>query len=176
MPIFTVQCGVGPVGGKAVTTLSYAPGPFLGLVETSGYAYGFNEGGVWQLNHGDKDDESDIVYRLILNTSDFGVRGHLKKLNYIYASLKGKYDGMEVLTKPDTGGCLHDSHVPPVGDQGFYHWSRCTPHQRGFRAAVGSRLQGEFWAIGLETKQPFTLLGLSVSFIKRPAGISNGGA
>lgn len=173
MGIYAVQCAVGPVGGKPVTQLSYASGPFLGLVETNGFAYVFNEGGAWQLNYDDKDDETDITYRLVLNTN-FGKRGNVKKLVYVWVTLKGPCDYMEILTKPDTGGCLGNFALPATDTEGFYHWNRCTPHQRGVKAAVGSRLQGEYWAIGLESKQPFTLLGISASFITRPSGISNG--
>jgi hypothetical protein len=164
--IITVQCAIGSPGSKPVTQLQYSnAGNFMSLVNVGNYQYGMNDGGVWQLNYTQPDgsvatdDGLPISYVVKLNTSHFGKPNNVKKLSYIYAAMSGDYSGMTVTTRPD--GCNE------------IRSTKCVARQNSFRAAVGSRAQGTFWTVGLESSAPFTLFNLSVRYINRPFGISN---
>lgn len=166
--ILSVQCAIGAAGSKPVTMLKYPSGPFYGLINTGGNQYGINDGGIWQLNYTaasgvPTDDGQAVSYSVRLNASDFGVTGNLKKIMYIYAVMTSASDcktSPRVSVQPD--------------EQAEEVSSRKMISQKQIRFPLKCRCQGTYWTIGLDGEIPFTLLGMSVNFITRPMGISNG--
>lgn len=167
--ILSVQCAVGGPGSKPVTQLKYPSGPFFGLVSAGGNQYGINDGGMWQLNYVDPetgiptDDGQPVEYSIRLNASDFGYSGNLKKLMYVYSVMSSSADcttAPDLTAKPD--------------DQEEITYTKKLVSQKQVRTPVKCRCQGAYWTIGLDSNVPFTLLSMSVNFIVRPGGISNG--
>lgn len=159
---------MGTPGSKPVTTLSYPSGPFLGLVNAGNHQYAMNEGGVWQLNHSPddghpKDDGQDIVYSVRLNDSDFGISGNLKKIMYLYTVMS---------SGAGAGECPTFSFQ--ADEQEEFYCNAGMVSQKKVRTPVKCRCQGTYWTIGLDSNVPFTLLNMSVNYIVRPSGISNG--
>lgn len=162
--ILAVQCALGEVGSKRVTQLKYPSGPYYGLVDTGKNIYAMNDGGIWQINYVPvdgipTDDDQPILYSVRLNASDFGVSWNLKKINFVYVSLLGEYNDLSVSLRADEG-------------KEFFS-NKAVPQANGFRASCMTREQGAYWTIGLDSYSPFTLLGMDINYIIRPAGISN---
>ena len=166
--ILSVQCAVGPAGGKPVTQLKYPSVPFYGLVNTGKNQYGINDGGIWQLNHTPEDgiptdDGQPVQYSVRLNASDFGYSGNLKKIMYVYSVMSSN------------ASCSTAPKISMKADeQQEFSVSKNLISQKTIRTPVKCRCQGDYWTIGLDSSIPFTLLGMSVNFLVRPMGISNG--
>ena len=166
--ILSVQCAAGEVGSKPVTMLKYPTGPFYGLINTGGNQYGINDGGAWQLNMPDDgvptDDGQPVAYSVRLNASDFGYAGNLKKIMHVYA----------VMTS--AANCKTSPNITAQPDeQNEMTFSKKLISQKQIRVPVKCRCQGAYWTIGLDGEVRFTLFSMSVNFIVRPMGVSNGG-
>lgn len=168
--ILSVQCKAGGVGEKPVTTLSYkTAGIFFGLINTGKYQYGVNDGGIWQLNYTSEDEVStddgqQISYSIRLNTSDFGYIGNLKKIMYVYVVMSS------------SASCSETPALTMQADeqQDELSFFKGRISQKQIRFPIKCKYQGAYWTVGLESNTPYTLFSISVNFIIRPTGISNG--
>lgn len=166
--IFSVQCAVGSPGNKPVTLLKYPSAPFLILINTGNNQYAMNDGGIWQLNYSPDDepptdDGLPITYSLRLKASNFGVSNYLKKIMYVYSVMTSK-----------AGNGQYPEVSLQADEQEEFNCGAGMVSQKGIRTPVKCQCQGMYWTVGLDSSTPFTLLDLSVSYINRPLGVTNG--
>lgn len=157
MGISAVQGAIGPVGGKAVTTLPDFNFNSAGTI--GGMKIGASKDGLFTLNQGDLNNDVEYTRSFTLNKTHLGHPGNLKKIRYLYFSMIGEYGKVGVSTKADDGT--------------WRNWDRCTPWGAGgFRASVGSQETGLYWTFKFSSTEYFCVDNISLNYTVLSAGIT----
>jgi hypothetical protein len=156
MSIVAVQGSIGAVGSKPLTEVTGYN--FESIATINGNAIGVGNGGIYQLNEGDTFNGSEYTRAFVINQTDFGLPGNLKKLRYVYIAMRGGISSLKLSISAD--------------ERGWCEYCRCTTHGRGVRVAVGSREKGIYWSFKVESKEFFRIDNIDVLFIPLNSGIS----
>lgn len=120
---------------------------------------GASKDGLFAMNQGELNNGVEYTRSFTLNKTHLGHPGNLKKIRFLYFSMIGEYDKVEVSTKADDGT--------------WRTWGRCSPWGAGgFRASVGSQETGLYWTFKFSSIEYFCVDNISLNYTVLSAGIT----
>lgn len=153
MVTIATQTAIGELGRKAVTELSYS---FDNMVNV-GHQYGCNSEGIFLLNNGEQDDDSDFTRTFTVSSSDYGTK-NLKRFRFIYIGIDTDNSFTVSVMSDNKVWRNYDAVLNKTGLQQL-------------RVPVGRDGYGRYWKVKITSTSRFRIDSIVGLLIIRPLGI-----